>query len=178
MTKLKGRLAPHWTVYYKPLLIIACIYWFLLSSVQAEIIPNIVGKTLDKKITSLHRTLSGKPTVVNFWWVKCSPCKKELPDLIKKSKAYPDVDFIYIHAQTNSATKSLYDAATVSQFLSSQGISLEKVIIANTKSRQSVGVEALPTTLLVNRFGRIEKNLVGFTPQNTASISEWLKAQK
>ena len=39
----------------------------------------------------------------------------------------------------------------------------------------AAGVEALPTTLLVDESGKVEMVLVGFTVQNTAKIAAWLE---
>lgn len=144
---------------------------------QADSLPNIVGRDLDGKITSLHRSFDGKPTVINFWWIKCSPCKQELPDLIAKDAAYPNVDFIFVHAETNAKTKGAYEIDDVKGFLDRQALLLDRVIIGNTKARKSAGVNALPTTLLVDKQGRVDQTLVGFTPENTEKILEWLKRQ-
>ena len=82
--------------------------------------------------------------------------------------------FIYVHAETNAKTKSPYSTQEVAAFLKQRDLVLGKVIIGNTQSRLSAGVEALPTTLLIDREGNVEKKLVGFTEQNTAQIKNWL----
>ncbi|MGC6534790.1 MAG: TlpA family protein disulfide reductase, partial [Parvibaculales bacterium] len=75
-------------------------------------------------------------------------------------------------------TKAPYDVADVTGFLDSQSLQLNRVIIGNTNARKSAGVDALPTTLLVDKQGRVDRKLVGFTPENTAEISSWLKKRK
>ena len=145
---------------------------------KADSLPNIVGRDLDGKITSLQRSFDGRPMVINFWWIKCSPCKQELPDLIAKEAAYPNVSFVYVHAETNAKTKAPYKVADVTGFLDNQSLQLNRVIIGNTKARKSAGVDALPTTLLVDKQGRVDRKLVGFTPENTAEISSWLEKRK
>jgi thiol-disulfide isomerase/thioredoxin len=142
-----------------------------------QVLPNIVGRTLDGKIASLKHSFDKKPMVVNFWWVKCSPCKQELPDLLAKADQHPEADFIFVHAETNAKTKTAYRVATVNGFLEQLDIVLPKVIVSNTKARLSAGVTALPTTLLVNRRGMVEETLVGFTPDNTKRIKNWLDAR-
>ncbi|MBT5156623.1 MAG: TlpA family protein disulfide reductase [Rhodobiaceae bacterium] len=144
-------------------------------SAAGQQLPNIVGRDLEGNLVSLRRSLQGKKTLINFWWVQCSPCKQELPDLIAKEKSHPEVDFIYVHAETNAKTKSAYEPAIIQAFLGGLGLSLSKVIIGNTKSRMAAGVEALPTTLLVDESGKVEMVLVGFTVQNTAKIAAWLE---
>ena len=137
-------------------------------------VANIVGRTLDGKLTSLRRSLGEGKTLINFWWVNCSPCKQELPDLIAKENKHPEVKFIYVHAETNAKTKAAYLPEVVQGFLDRMGISLNNVIIGTTKARMSAGVELLPTTLLVNAGGQIDRVLVGFTDENTAQIASWL----
>ncbi len=144
------------------------------ASANSQVLPNIVGLDQNGKITSLRRAFTRNKTVVNFWWVKCSPCKQELPDLLAKAKKHPKADFIFVHAETNSATKAAYRPEVVKQFLDQLNITLPKMIIGNTKARLSAGVEALPTTLLVSPDGKVEQFLVGFTPENTAAIEQWL----
>lgn len=138
-------------------------------------VSNIVGRSLDGSLASLRRSLGEGKTLINFWWVKCSPCKQELPDLISKELDHPEVKFIYVHAETNAETKAPYKPEVVKGFLDRMDISLKNVIIGTTKARMSAGVTLLPTTLLVNAKGQIDKSLVGFTAENTAQISAWLK---
>ncbi len=170
---------PSWTANFNRASLIGLALLMLLPtaslSAAGQQVPNIVGRDLEGNLVSLRQTFEGKKTLINFWWVKCSPCKQELPDLIAKEKKHPEVDFIYVHAETNAKTKSAYDSATVKAFLDGLGLSLSKVIIGNTKARMAAGVEALPTTLLVHESGNVEMVLVGFTPENTAKIAAWLK---
>ena len=63
---------------------------------QSNELPVIVGRDAAGNLTSLKRAFAGKPMLINFWWVQCSPCKQELPDLIAKEQAYPHADFIYV----------------------------------------------------------------------------------
>ena len=45
---------------------------------------DIDGSTIDKK------KLKGKVTVINFWFVGCSPCEMERPELNELAKLYQD----------------------------------------------------------------------------------------
>lgn len=147
-------------------------------SQSADGLPAIVGRDAAGNLTSLKRTFAGKPMLINFWWVQCSPCKQELPDLIAKEQAYPHADFIYVHAETNPKTKSAYEVSAVTDFLKRENLELSNVIISNTKARLSAGVEALPTTMLVGTDGKVDIRLAGFTDENTKKIKEWLQSTK
>ena len=145
---------------------------------QSNELPVIVGRDAAGNLTSLKRAFAGKPMLINFWWVQCSPCKQELPDLIAKEQAYPHADFIYVHAESDPKTKSAYEVSAVTDFLKRQNFELPKVIISNTKARLSAGIEELPTTVLVGSDGKVDLRLAGFTDKNTKKIKEWLQRTK
>lgn len=179
MTKrLQIKLLRHWRLSFSFFCLLCSVTilaaGFAPALANGQNLPNIVGLDQNGKITSLRRSFNERKTVVNFWWVKCSPCKQELPDLLAKQKKYPQADFIYVHAETNAATKAAYKPQVVKEFLDRLNITLPNIIIGNTKARLSAGVEALPTTLLVSAEGKIDAFLVGFTPANTAAIEKWL----
>ena len=158
--------------------LIALMALLILSTpAKSEVLPNIVGRNLDGKMVSLHRSFEGKPTVVNFWATWCAPCKKELPDLLEKAKKYPNTDFIFVHAETDKETGAPYSPEAIKLYLNSLGLSLPKLIIGNTKARMSAGVDTLPTTMLVSSGGSLDQILIGFTPETTRQIGNWLGAQ-
>jgi thiol-disulfide isomerase/thioredoxin len=170
------KLSRHWRKNFNTLCLLFSFAILLAGTtpVKAQSFQNIVGFDQNGKITSLRRSFKNRKTLINFWWVKCSPCKQELPDLLAKEKKHPQADFIYVHAETNPATKAAYKPQVVQQFLDQLNITLPQMIIGNTKARLSAGVEALPTTLLVSPEGKVDQTLVGFTPANTAAIEQWL----
>lgn len=179
MTKqLRTKLFLHWRNSFSVFCLLCSFSIFIGSSTPAsangQTLPNIVGLDQNGKITSLRRAFDERKTIVNFWWVKCSPCKQELPDLLAKAKKHPQADFIYVHAETNPTTRAAYSPNEIKDFLDRLNISLPKIIISNTKARLSAGVQALPTTLLVAADGKVDQFLVGFTPENTAAIERWL----
>lgn len=164
---------------YSLFLSLIALMALLIFSTQAksDALPNIVGRDLEGKMVSLHRSFEGKPTVVNFWATWCAPCKKELPDLLEKAIKYPNTDFIFVHAETDKETGSPYSPEAIKPYLNRLGLSLPKLIIGNTKARMSAGVDALPTTMLVSSDGELEQILTGFTPETTRRIGNWLGAQ-
>jgi len=61
----------------------------------------------------------------------------------------------YEVAGKESKKKSPYTIDAVSGFLNRLSLKLDHVIIGNTKARKSAGVDALPTTLLISKNGRV-----------------------
>ena len=60
-----------------------------MAVVVGEAAPNIFGRTLDNNLFRLSDITN--PVVVNFFWVECKPCVKEMPELAKLEKSYPNV---------------------------------------------------------------------------------------
>lgn len=57
---------------------------------------ELLGNVNNEKGTILRLSeLRGKPTVVNFWYPSCPPCRLEMPDLEAASKKHKgDVEFV------------------------------------------------------------------------------------
>lgn len=97
---------------------------------------------------------AGSVTVVNFWYAGCPPCRLEAPDLEDLSQTYADQGVKFLGVNT-------YDQADTSQaFARTFGVTYPSIIDANDVAVQyafsgSVAPNAVPTTLVVDREGRV-----------------------
>ena len=94
--------------------------------------------------------VSGQPTVVNFWYSTCEPCRREMPVLARSSQDFAgQVNFIGINP-LDSAKEALEYAArynvTYPTYLDPDG-----TLIA------AAGVGTMPVTLFVDANGVIVK---------------------
>lgn len=102
--------------------------------------------------------LLGSVYVVNFWYASCPPCRAEAPDLKALSEEYTDVPFIGVNT---------YDSAqTALSFAAEFGIEYPSIMDAATAQVQlafagSVPPNAVPTTLVVDREGRVAGRISG-----------------
>ena len=98
--------------------------------------------------------------VVNFWYAGCPPCRVEAPDLKSVSEQYADVPFLGVN---------IFDTAEGAQtFEKKYEISYPSIIDAQTNSVQlafagqgAVAPNAVPTTLIVDRHGRVAGRISG-----------------
>lgn len=102
----------------------------------------------------LTSSLKGKPLVLNLWATWCPPCRRELPVLGDAQARNRNVNFAF--ADQGEA------AATVRDYLASQGLTLANVLLDRgfSMSRQT-DAHAFPTTLFFDGQGVLVDRYMG-----------------
>lgn len=137
---------------------------------------NIVGRDIKGGLFSLSRA-NKKPKVVNFFWVECMPCKKEIPLLANKESLYPNVEFIVVHTESNPKTGSNYNIQDIQLFIETLNKAPEQVVLASPRVKTSFGIKGFPHSVLLSADNKIEDILVGFNNKTIAKLEAWLANQ-
>jgi len=126
---------------------------------------NLEGEDLDGEDVSLE-DLRGKVVVINVWWSNCPPCRKEAPELVEVANATtgPDVAFLGIDVRDSSIDASRgYERTFDIPFPSiydPRGVSL-------LEFRGTLTPNAIPSTLVLDRSGRVAASVLGPIPSAT-----------
>ncbi len=96
---------------------------------------------------------SARPTVVNLWASWCGPCKEEMPAVQRFAAANPQVRVVGI------AVDDSRDSARA--FAREVGVSFPLGIDDYDRIGSGYGVAGLPTTLLLDRQGRLASTWAG-----------------
>ncbi len=103
---------------------------------------------------------AGEVVVVNFWYAECPPCRAEAPLLEQTHQAYRDqgVEFLGVNVRNQ--------ADTALAFSRTFGITYPSIMDADTGSAQlafagTVAPNAVPTTLILDREGRVAARILG-----------------
>ncbi len=97
--------------------------------------------------------LAGRPYVINLWATWCPPCRRELPMLAEEA-GRAGVPILLVSQGE--------DARIVRAFLKREGIAGDAVLLDRTSGLSlALGSTALPTTLFVDRQGRIVETQIG-----------------
>ena len=102
--------------------------------------------------------LAGEIAVVNFWYAGCPPCRVEAPDLAALSAELNDVAFVGVN---------VYDTSDVARvFNEENGLDYPSILDVASGSVQlafagSVAPNAVPTTLVLDREGRVAARISG-----------------
>ena len=120
--------------------------------------PITYEATLDTGEAVSSSDFAGSVYVVNFWYSSCPPCRLEAPDLAELSEEYTEVPFLGVNV-ADTADTSL-------TFADEFGIPYPSVVDATTAGVQlafagSVPPNAVPTTLVVDREGRVAARISG-----------------
>lgn len=101
----------------------------------------------------------GKVVVVDFWATWCGPCVGEIPGYIELQKKYGTAGLVIVGVSLDRG-----GPAKVSQFVKANGMNYVVVMGDDSVAEAFGGIEAIPTTFLINREGRIVHHKTGAMP--------------
>ncbi len=113
----------------------------------------------------------GKVVVVDFWATDCGGCRVEIPWFVEFQREYRDRGLVILGL-------SLDDEGwkKVKPFIAEQGINY-RVVLASDDVTNRYHVEAMPTTVMIDRSGKIASTHVGLGKREEfrAEIQELLR---
>ncbi len=115
-------------------------------------------KDVEGKVIS-SETFKGKVVVVDFWATWCPPCRAEIPGYIELQKKYGKDGLVIIGVSLDQK-----GPAVVKPFMEKFGINYQIVMGDDDISAAFGGMDAIPTTFIIDRAGIIRDRKVGAEP--------------
>lgn len=139
-----------------------------------ENIPAEVSFPFDFSLTTIDdkplrlADYKGKVVIVDFWGTWCPPCRAEIPSFIKLQKEFGEQDFqmIGLNYEGGSPTS---DMKKVKNYVSSEGINYPCALGDDATQQQVPNFNAYPTTLFIDKKGKVRHRLVGLHSYNDLS---------
>jgi thiol-disulfide isomerase/thioredoxin len=129
----------------------------LLAAPAPRPAPTLSLPALDGTAVSLD-ALRGRVVVVNFWATWCPPCRAEIPDLATFARAQGDDGAILLGVNALSTETSL---DTVRAWVEANGVAYAVPLDRDGAAARAWGVQAWPTTFVVDPRGRIRATRTG-----------------
>ncbi len=123
---------------------------------NSSLAPDFTLQTLDGQEIALSK-LKGKVILLDFWATWCAPCRESIPHLIQLYKANQKDGLEVIGMNMDRG-----DTDTVRHFVKSMDIPYP-IAITSQDVERSYGVTGLPTTILIDKDGKIRERMVGFS---------------
>jgi thiol-disulfide isomerase/thioredoxin len=126
--------------------------------------PVISGMTLNGSNFTFTK---GKVAVINVWASWCSPCRAEEPTLSALSRKYSDVQFIGILTRDNPVNAEAFARKRGTPYPT---LIDDSILIG---FRKSLPANAIPTTVVIDRQGRVAARISGGV--TVASLSQLIE---
>lgn len=125
---------------------------------------DLDGTTYDGEQIGAEQ-LKGQVTVLNFWYAACAPCRLEAPHLAKLSKGFAKkgVQFYGVNVRDGKATATAFERTFKIPYPSMPDAD-GSILLSMT---EYVPPQAVPTTLVLDRQGRVAARLLGEADEST-----------
>ena len=141
-----------------------------------DVFPELVGRYMNDDGFYSSDLPSGVK-VVNFFWVECQPCKKELPLLARKQAQYPQVSFVAAHPEPDPETGEDYPLSAIKAFVDRLPAAPRHTVALTHRAKEQYGIDAYPITLLINAEDKVEAVLRGLDTNTINTLERWLRQQ-
>jgi len=140
-----------------------------LATAQATPAPDFTLRTLEGPAMRLAEQ-RGQVVLVNFWASWCAPCKLEMPHLNRLADKYRDTGVVLLAVNVDDDPKKAEAEAR------KLGIRFPVLLDTAKAASKAYQLQAMPTTVLVDRDGRMRHVHLGYRPGFEQTYDEQLRA--
>ena len=118
----------------------------------------------------------GKVTIVDVWGTWCPPCRKEIPHFVDLYKELHVKGLEIVGINCNEGDDKAEAVKTIKAFIAETKIPYTCVLNDDKTEGKIPGFQGYPTTLFIDRSGKVRLTLVGYTakPKLDAIVSTLL----
>jgi len=130
--------------------------------------PGFSLPTMDGQSLALE-DLKGQVVMINFWATWCGPCRKEMPLLDALYKRYSKLGFTLVGVNVEE------DSSGAGGYLEETPVTFPILFDSQNKVSELYDVNAMPTTVLVDRQGNMRFLHKGYKPGDEDDYQNWIR---
>ncbi len=113
--------------------------------------------------------LKGQVVMINFWATWCGPCRQEMPLLQQIHAKYEPLGFTMLGVNVEP------DSAAAQTWLKGMPVSFPILFDRKSQVSSSFGVEAMPSSVLIDREGHVRHVHRGYKPGDEAVYTDLIR---
>jgi peroxiredoxin len=114
--------------------------------------------------------MKGQVVMLNFWASWCGPCRQEMPILEQLNKKYGKLGFTVWGINVDE------DPAMAEKLLKETGVTFPVLFDSRNEVSELYGVDAMPTTVMVDRDGNIRFRHRSYKPGTEEEYEKQIKS--
>jgi peroxiredoxin len=114
--------------------------------------------------------LRGQVVMINFWASWCGPCRQEMPLLQQLYGKYEPLGFTLLGVNVEP------DSAQAQDWLEKVSVSFPILFDRDNKVSAQFGVEAMPSTVLIDREGNVRHVHRGYKPGDESTYADLVRS--
>jgi len=126
-----------------------------------KLAPDFQFQNPDGQSTSLS-DLRGKPVLINFWQVKCPPCRYEMPYIQEVFNEWSGNGLVVLAINIGESPSQ------VGEFMQSYGLSLPVLLDTGGNIAAKYNIRPIPATFFIDKDGIIQDIRIGAFPNKEA----------
>lgn len=151
------------------LVVLACMLSLQTFAVSVkDSAPDFTLKSLEGTNLRLEE-YRGQVVLINFWASWCGPCRQEMPLLERIHQRYQDTGFAVLGVNVEG------EASAARKITDKTKVTFPVLIDAGQKVSEEYEVEAMPSTVVVDRDGVVRYIHRGYKPGDEAKYLQVVK---
>ncbi len=130
--------------------------------------PDFTLKSLDGNNLRLEE-FRGKVVLINFWASWCGPCRQEMPLLDRLHHRYEETGFTVLGVNVEG------DSKPAQEIVDKTKVTFPVLIDEGQKVSELYDLEAMPSTIVIDRDGVIRYIHLGYKPGDESKYVEVVK---
>lgn len=115
-------------------------------------------------------SLKGQVVLINFWATWCGPCRKEMPLLDQIYQRYKSLGFTLLAVNVEN------DSAGAETWLKQTPVTFPVLFDRQNQVSKLYEVTAMPSTVIVDRKGRVRFVHYGYTPGTESEYQDQIRS--